>query len=139
MQGISRGFTLIELMIVLAIIAILIAIAVPTYQDYAARTKVGEAIYVSAPPKLAVSETFLSDGVLPADNAAAGYSFAPSTYVASVTITNGVVVTVTQSTGCQAGTPTLTFTPDTTIGSAIDWSCSSSPAGVHTCVPSECR
>ena len=63
----TRGFTLIELMIVIAIVAILVALAVPAYQDYTVRAKVAECISNSTVPKLAISEYFQANGVYPAD------------------------------------------------------------------------
>jgi len=65
MKRVSKGFTLIELMIVIAIIAILLALAIPAYQDYTIRAKVGEGLSLAASPKLAVTETCQSDPVAP--------------------------------------------------------------------------
>ncbi len=63
----QQGFTLIELMIVIAIVAILVALAVPAYQDYTIRAKVGECINAAAVPKLQISEYFETVGVFPDD------------------------------------------------------------------------
>ncbi|RFP62583.1 pilin [Luteimonas weifangensis] len=72
MKKLQQGFTLIELMIVIAILGILMAIAIPAYQDYTVRTKVSEGINLAASAKLAVSETYQSEGTLPDSNGEAG-------------------------------------------------------------------
>src|SRR6187402_1209533 len=99
MKNIQKGFTLIELMIVIAIIAILAAIALPAYQDYATRAKVSEVIVMSEPAKLAVSETASSLGNLAAvTQTNSGYSFpGATTYVQTVTIADGGEISVTST------------------------------------------
>lgn len=84
----SRGFTLIELMIVIAIIALLISLAVPAYQDFTIRSKVSEGLSVSSAAKIAVAETCQTDPSISPTNATTGYSFSASKYVNSVTISN---------------------------------------------------
>ena len=89
MKTMQKGFTLIELMIVVAIIGILAAIALPAYQDYTIRSKVTEGLSLAGAAKLAVAETLASTGSLPPDNATAGLpvnTTIKGKYVTSVTV-----------------------------------------------------
>lgn len=135
----QQGFTLIELMIVIAILAILMAIAIPAYQNYSIRTKASECVSVAGSAKLAMSETYQSNGEWPTDFATAGYNAEASTYCNAATIgSNGAFSIVTKSIG--ASNITFTFTPDATVGgSRIDWTCTSSGAANTSHVPAECR
>ena len=133
-----RGFTLIELMIVVAIIGILAAVALPAYQDYTTRAKISEMIVMSAPAKLAVSETASSFGSLASVTAAnTGYTFpGPPKYVANVTIPNATgVIEVTSSIPNAVGSITLTPTP--VADGQLKWTCTSSITPRF--LPSECR
>jgi type IV pilus assembly protein PilA len=82
----KNGFTLIELMVVVAIIAILAAIAVPQYQDYIARGRIAEGLSMSSSAKLLVSETYASQGPGSMDLAAAAFTFSPTTSVKKIEI-----------------------------------------------------
>ncbi|ENS7058327.1 pilin, partial [Neisseria gonorrhoeae] len=94
MNTLQKGFTLIELMIVIAIVGILAAVALPAYQDYTARAQVSEAILLAEGQKSAVTEYYLNHGIWPADNGAAGVASSSSIkgkYVKEVKVENGVV------------------------------------------------
>ncbi|ENS8680036.1 pilin, partial [Neisseria gonorrhoeae] len=95
MNTLQKGFTLIELMIVIAIVGILAAVALPAYQDYTARAQVSEAILLAEGQKSAVTEYYPNHGEWPKNNASAGVASTPSDikgkYVQSVTVANGVV------------------------------------------------
>ena len=135
----NQGFTLIELMIVIAIIAILAAIALPAYQDYATRAKMSEVVVMTEPAKLAVSETASSLGDLALVTAAnSGYSFpGATTYVSNVAITDATgVVTATSTVPNAAGD--IRLTPTQIAGTAqLTWVCGT--AIPYKYVPSKCR
>jgi len=84
----ARGFTLIELMIVIAIISVLVSLALPAYQDYTIRTKVSEGLSLAAGAKLAVAETCMTDPTIAPSNATTGYSLTSTTFVQSIVISN---------------------------------------------------
>ncbi|EMT3014338.1 pilin, partial [Neisseria gonorrhoeae] len=102
MNTLQKGFTLIELMIVIAIVGILAAVALPAYQDYTARAQVSEAILLAEGQKSAVTEYYLNHGKWPEDNTSAGVASASEIkgkYVQKVEVNNGVVTATMASTG----------------------------------------
>ena len=138
----QQGFTLIELMIVVAIIGILAAIAIPAYQDYIVRSKVTEGLNLASASKTAVAEYFQTKGALPSTNAMAGVVSANSitgNNVKSVEIGTNGVITITYSGETALSGKTLFLTPATADG-AVKWSCTSATAtlaGKYR--PSSCR
>ncbi|EMT7896888.1 pilin, partial [Neisseria gonorrhoeae] len=102
MNTLQKGFTLIELMIVIAIVGILAAVALPAYQDYTARAQVSEAILLAEGQKSAVTEYYLNNGEWPENNDSAGVASASEIkgkYVKEVKVENGVVTAQMKSDG----------------------------------------
>jgi type IV pilus assembly protein PilA len=145
MHNLEKGFTLIELMIVVAIIGILSAVALPAYQDYTIRAKVSEAIIAATSAKSLISEAYQTDNTTGMTAAAEAFNSTAiaekqSKYISDMTIDEGTPWTITVSLLATAGngipTPlnssTLTFSPNVqgvvpaagSVG-AIDWACGS--------------
>ncbi|HGO7551873.1 TPA: pilin [Neisseria meningitidis] len=102
MNTLQKGFTLIELMIVIAIVGILAAVALPAYQDYTARAQVSEAILLAEGQKSAVTEYYLNHGTWPKNNTSAGVASSSTIkgkYVKEVTVANGVITATMLSSG----------------------------------------
>ena len=145
MKRVSKGFTLIELMIVIAIIAILVALALPAYQDYTIRTKVAEGLSVAASSKLALAETCQSDPTttITSSGSELGYTFSASKYVSAMTFGGscaiGSVGTITVTTTNTGATSDVTLVLNGTLGnSSVDWLCSHT-TGENRHVPTTCR
>ena len=137
----SKGFTLIELMIVVAIIAIIVMLALPTYASYTTRAKVGESLSIAASAKIAVASTCQEDPtILVLSNSAAGYEFTLTEYVFLIEVTGPctapIITITTQATGAEPD-PILTLTGDLPGSSRMDWTCVTSGLNVH--VPKTCR
>jgi len=137
MKNVQKGFTLIELMIVVAIIGILAAIAIPAYQDYTIRAQVSEGMTLAAAAKTAITETFQSTGVAPANRSASGMTGAATDtagkYVSGVEVTSGVIiVTFGNDANANVTNTTLRFTPYISGDNSVNWRCGAAAAPTGT-------
>ena len=123
-RSMQKGFTLIELMIVVAIIGILAAVALPAYQDYTVRAKTSEVLLAASGPKTAVAEWFQTKGSFPAAAASLGVASQTSKYVSAVAVTDGTGVITATATGDTAITgSTITLTPANAGNGVLNWTC----------------
>jgi type IV pilus assembly protein PilA len=136
MKRVQQGFTLIELMIVVAIIGILAAVALPAYQDYTVRAKVSEVILAASSAKIPVAEKAQIDNALPASADIASQS---SAYVKSVSYASGVITATTNAIGPISADSTLTLTGTFVSGTGqMTWVCGSADiSGKY--LPASCK
>jgi len=132
----QQGFTLIELMIVVAIIGILAAIAIPAYQDYTKRAKGSELLSIASGAKASVGEYIVTNGAIPADQTAAGFEDQSTAIVSSLTWDRDTSVIKIAGTAEVDGL-TLTLKPETNAAGAVEWTCAAT-AGTKL-APASCR
>ena len=145
MKSMQKGFTLIELMIVVAIIAILAAIAIPAYQDYVVRSQVSEGAVLADGAKTAMAEFYANNGKFPATNASAGLATAASIkgqYVSSINVGTTLGKITAAYGGVKANTAipttaTLIFSAVTNKGS-LEWHCKGGTVN-NKYLPTSCR
>lgn len=140
----QQGFTLIELMIVVAIIGILAAIAIPAYQDYTIRAQVSEGLNLSGGAKAAVTEYFQDRGTMPTDNTLAGLALAAEIqgkYVSQVNVASGTIsVTYGNSAHAIITGAQLDLAPDTSSAGSVQWTCTTgTPVIENKHLPAACR
>jgi type IV pilus assembly protein PilA len=137
LKQVQKGFTLIELMIVVAIIGILAAIAIPAYQDYTIRAQVSEGLTLAAAAKAAVAESFSQSGQAPANRTVAGMSAnatdTSGKYVTSITITSGRIdIAYGNNVNRTIANTILSITPYETPDNSVAWRCGAADAPANT-------
>ena len=136
MRALHKGFTLIELMIVVAIIGILAAVALPAYQDYTIRSRVSELVLQTGQYKTAVSEKAFADGTVA--SAGVGLTVCISGRVSGGDVTDRGTITIS-GTAATVGTAVSIVLVPSLAGNQILWACSAGNAGQFKYTPAECR
>jgi type IV pilus assembly protein PilA len=123
MRSLMKGFTLLEMMLVIAIIGIMATFAIPAYQDYMIRARVMEGLQMSMPARMAINEAYMSQHEFPVSQQSANYeSPEPSKNISNISIASGTgVITIAYTP--QAGGGTLILTPSVKNDGQLAWDC----------------
>ena len=137
MKTLQKGFTLIELMIVVAIIGILAAVALPAYQDYTIRAKMSEIVLAASGFKTTISEKAQNDGTLASSGVGLSIGTTGKVGGGSISLTGSVIIFGTQT---GVGTViTVQLNPSLAADGKVIWSCATPTAALYKFVPAECR
>ena len=142
MRKVQQGFTLIELMIVVAIVGILAAIAIPAYQDYTVRAKVTEGLSLANAAKILVEDTFNSGGLASVGQSMVNAWVVPATsLVSAVNLSTAGIISIsyTNLTAMGSNNYYLSLSPTLVDGTPVQWTCKVSNSAADRYVPQSCR